>query len=43
MQGGGFDEINMLISFNVKMAIIRLTYHPEIMVSVVERIELSPV
>jgi hypothetical protein len=33
----------MLISFSMKMAIIRLTCHPEIMISVFERTVVSPV
>jgi hypothetical protein len=41
--GGRFDKINMLVSFNVKMAIICLTCHPEIMVSVMETIVVRPV
>ena len=40
---GEFDKINMLVSFNVKMAIISLTSYTEIMVSVMERIVVSPV
>ncbi len=38
-----FDKINMLVSLNVKMAIIRLTCHPEMMISVLERTGVSPV
>ena len=41
---GGFDKKNMLVSSNVKMAIIRLTCHPDIIVSVIEStVVVSPV
>jgi len=33
----------MLVSFNVKMAIIHLTCHPKIMISVIERTVVSSV
>ncbi len=38
-----FDKVNMLLSFNVKLAVIGLTCQPEIMISVMERTVESPV